>query len=91
MSELLIEKLYSLKEVAKILDVSERTVFRYINGENADGKKLRATKIGYWKISNKDLITFISKSANVSRKLYEKENFIFINPNKKPKSPKKKK
>ena len=40
------EKLYTTQEVAKILRVSERSVFRYI-----DDNKLKATKIGYWRIS----------------------------------------
>lgn len=53
-------KFYSLQEVAKILRVSERSVFRYIHGG-----KLRATKIGYWRISVNDLQTFLLQSTNV--------------------------
>ncbi len=48
------EKLLTLKEVAGVLRVSERSVFRYIH----DGK-LKATKIGYWRISEKDLKKFL--------------------------------
>ena len=48
------EKLLTLNEVAKVLRVSERSVFRYIHGG-----KLKATKIGYWRISQKDLNDFL--------------------------------
>ena len=48
------EKLLTLKEVAKVLRVSERSVFRYIHGG-----KLKATKIGYWRISEADLKEFL--------------------------------
>ena len=54
------EKLYTTQEVAKILRVSERSVFRYI-----DDNKLKATKIGYWRISESDLIKFLRENANV--------------------------
>ena len=56
------EKLYNLKEVAKILRVSERSVFRYIHA-----KKIGATKIGYWRISEGDLKRFLEKNANISK------------------------
>lgn len=56
-------KLYSLKEVAKILRVSERSVFRYIHA-----KKLGATKIGYWRISEGDLKRFLDKNANIPKR-----------------------
>lgn len=53
-------ELYSLQEVAKILRVSERSIFRYIKSG-----KLRATKIGYWRISLQDLQAFLLQSANI--------------------------
>lgn len=56
------EKTYRIEEVAKILNVSVRSVFRYIHDE-----KLRATKIGYWRIAEADLNAFITESANVRR------------------------
>lgn len=56
------EKTYRIEEVAKILNVSVRSVFRYIH----DGK-LRATKIGYWRITEADLNAFIAESANVRK------------------------
>lgn len=57
------QQLYSLKEVAKILRVSERSVFRYIHA-----KKLGATKIGYWRISDDDLKNFLSENANIQKR-----------------------
>lgn len=56
------EKTYRIEEVAKILNVSVRSVFRYIHDE-----KLRATKIGYWRITEADLNAFIAESANVRK------------------------
>lgn len=53
------EKLLTIKEVAKILRVSERTIFRYIKSG-----KLKASKIGHWRISEKDLESFIKKTKN---------------------------
>ncbi len=47
-------KLLTLKEVAETLRVSERSVFRYIHSG-----KLKATKIGYWRIAQKDLGKFL--------------------------------
>ena len=51
------DKLLTLKEVAEILRVSERSVFRYIHGG-----KLKATKIGYWRILEKDLNNFLREN-----------------------------
>ena len=51
-------KLLTLKEVATRLRVSERSVFRYIHSG-----KLKATKIGYWRISEKDFLVFISYNS----------------------------
>lgn len=56
------KKTYRIEEVAKILDVSVRSVFRYIHDS-----KLRATKIGYWRIAEADLNAFIAESANVHK------------------------
>lgn len=57
------EKLLTLKEVAKLLRVSDRSVFRYIH----DGR-LKAAKIGYWRINEADLHKFIADSANIHPK-----------------------
>lgn len=53
------ERLLKLKEVAARLRVSERSVFRYIH----EGK-LQASKIGYWRIGEKDLNSFIKGRSN---------------------------
>jgi len=43
-------KLYTTQEVANILKVHQRTVFRYIKSG-----KLKAVKIGTWRIHEDDL------------------------------------
>lgn len=53
------EKFLTLEEARVILNVSERSMYRYIHD-----KRLKAYKIGYWKIKEKDLQEFIKKSAN---------------------------
>jgi len=58
------EELLKLKEVAKILRVSERSVFRYIHNG-----RLKATKIGYWRIYEKDLEEFIKAQSNMRMKM----------------------
>lgn len=45
-------KVYTVKEVAEMLKVSTKTIYRYI-----DSGKLKATKLGKsWRITNKHLI-----------------------------------
>ena len=57
-----VEKFLTVQEVAKRLRVSERSVMRYIKAE-----KLIASKMGQWRISEKDLQLFFD--ANINRKL----------------------
>jgi len=52
-------EIYTLKDIAKKLKVSERTVFRYL-GKN----KLKGSKIGQWRFTDKDLKEFINKNKN---------------------------
>ena len=52
-------KFLTLKEVSKSLRVSERSVYRYIHNN-----KLKATKIGSWRIGEKDLNSFIKENLN---------------------------
>ena len=52
------DKLLTLKEVADILRVSERSVTRYI-----EAKRLKASKIGQWRIKESDLNDFINNSS----------------------------
>lgn len=49
-------KYLKVKEVAEELRVSKRTVFRYIKSG-----KLKAVKIGQWRITRTDLNKFINK------------------------------
>jgi excisionase family DNA binding protein len=53
------DKLYTLEEIAKYLRVSERTLFRYIKRG-----KLRAYRIGQWRVSQKDLKKFLKEVSN---------------------------
>lgn len=52
-------KLLKIKDVAKRLEVSERTIFRYIHS-----KRLKAYKLGHWKIKQSDVEKFILKYTN---------------------------
>lgn len=56
------KKYLTIKEVAKALAISERSVNRYI-----ENKKLKATKIGFWRITKKDLQDFIQRSSNFQK------------------------
>lgn len=53
-------KFLNTKEVAEVLRVSERSVFRYIH----EGK-LKASKVGYWRIDERDLENFLRSTSNV--------------------------
>ena len=44
------QKLYTIQEIADILKVSKKTIYRYI-----ESGKLKATKIGQWRIKEEDL------------------------------------
>ena len=56
-------KLYTLREVEKILKVTQRTLYTYIqNGQ------LKATKIGkYWRVKHADLMDFVN-NGNAAKK-----------------------
>lgn len=56
-------KLLTIEEVAKILRVSTRSVNRYI-----ESGKLKASKIGVWRINETDLNIFLEKTSNTSKK-----------------------
>ena len=57
------EKYLTLQEASKVLNVSERSMFRYIHSG-----RLKAAKIGYWRIREKDIEDFIKKSSNLPNK-----------------------
>lgn len=58
-----IDKLFTIEEVAKILRVSTRSVTRYI-----ETGKLKASKIGVWRIKESDLKTFLEDTSNQQEK-----------------------
>ena len=53
------EKLLTIEEVADILRVSTRSVNRYIIAG-----RLKASKIGVWRIKQSDLDKFLEKTSN---------------------------
>ena len=54
-----IEKLLTIEEVANILRVSTRTIVRYI-----ESGKLKASKIGVWRIKESDVHLFLEETSN---------------------------
>ena len=54
--------LLTLKEVAKYLKVSERSVLRYI-----EAGRLRASRIGQWRIKESDLEKFLKENSNSNK------------------------
>lgn len=53
-------KIYTLKEVEDILQVTRRTLYNYINRGD-----LKATKIGkYWRVQHSDLKEFVEHGTN---------------------------
>ena len=57
------EKLLTLKETAKILRVSERTIMRYLKSG-----KLKASKAGQWRLKQSDLNKFLERFANIKKR-----------------------
>ncbi|OHA80339.1 MAG: hypothetical protein A2V96_01220 [Candidatus Yonathbacteria bacterium RBG_16_43_6] len=58
-----IEKLLTITEIAKILRVHPRTVNRYI-----ESGRLRASKLGTWRIRQSDLNAFLEDTSNIKHK-----------------------
>jgi excisionase family DNA binding protein len=56
------KKFLTIKDVAEKLDISQRSVNRYI-----EAKKLKATKIGFWRITAQDLQDFVKRSSNLRK------------------------
>ena len=56
------EKFLSLEEARRILGVSERSMYRYIH----EGR-IKAYKIGYWKIKEPDLKKFIDARLHIRK------------------------
>lgn len=61
------DKFLTIEEVAKILRVSTRSVNRYI----VSGK-LKASKIGWWRIKRSDLDRFLEETSNQKSKKHGK-------------------
>lgn len=57
------DKLLTIEEVADVLRVSTRTVIRYIKSG-----KLKASKIGVWRIKEIDLNKFLENTSNTRSK-----------------------
>ena len=57
------DKLLTIEEVAKILRVSSRSVNRYI-----ESGRLKASKLGVWRIKQSDLDRFLEETSNQKRK-----------------------
>ena len=57
------ENYLTIEETAKLLHIGERTIYRYIAA-----KKIKATKIGFWRIDEKSIRDFVKRMTNVSKK-----------------------
>lgn len=55
------DKLLTIEEVAEVLRVSTRTVIRYI-----ESGKLKASKIGVWRIKQSDVDVFLENTSNLN-------------------------
>ena len=54
-----VDKLLTIEEVAEILRVSSRTIIRYI-----ESGKLKASKIGSWRIKESNVHLFLEETSN---------------------------
>ena len=57
------DKLLTIEEVAEILRVSSRSVNRYI-----ESGRLKASKLGVWRIKQSDLDRFLEETSNTRSK-----------------------
>jgi len=60
------DKLLTIKEVAEILRVSGRSVNRYI-----EAGKLKASRIGQWRIKQSELDKFLDRHLNIKKQSKE--------------------
>lgn len=56
------DKLLNIEEVAEVLRVSTRSVIRYI-----ESRKLKASKIGVWRIKQSDVDVFLEDTSNQNK------------------------
>jgi excisionase family DNA binding protein len=66
---LTMEKIYTLQETADFLKVSKRSVIRYIKSG-----RLKATKIGQWRISESAITDFLNPYKNPHDKSNKKQS-----------------
>ena len=57
------DRLLTIKEVAQYLRVSERSVLRYI-----EAGRLKASKVGWWRVRQSDLDDFLKKTSNLYKR-----------------------
>jgi len=57
------DKLLTIREVAEFLRVSERSVLRYI-----EAGRLKASKVGWWRVKQSDLDDFLKKTSNINKR-----------------------
>ena len=57
------KKLFTINEIAKILKVHSRTINRYI-----ESGRLKASKLGVWRIKQSDLDAFLEETSNVKNR-----------------------
>jgi len=58
------DKLLNIEEVAEVLRVSTRSVIRYI-----ESGKLKASKIGVWRIKQSDVDVFLEDTSNQNKEI----------------------
>jgi len=56
------DRLLTIEEVAEMLRVSPRSVNRYI-----ESGRLKASKIGVWRIKQSDLDKFLEETSNIKK------------------------
>jgi excisionase family DNA binding protein len=57
------DKLLTIEESARMLRVSTRSIIRYI-----ESGKLKASKIGVWRIKESDINLFLEETSNQKKK-----------------------
>ncbi len=62
-----IKTLLNVREAAALLRVSERTIFRYIHKG-----KLKASKVGSWRINENDIHSFLKQTSNITSNKHNK-------------------
>jgi len=69
-----VEKFLTVKEVAKKLRISQRSVMRYIKA-----KKFVASKMGQWRIKESDLDRFFKTNIKILLLIPTEQNLVLMN------------